>query len=140
VEIEWNESLATGIEEVDEQHKKLIMKINDLINSMGKGQVKGKETVLDTFAFLEDYVYVHFKMEENYMNQSKYLDYMSHKEEHDELIMYLRTVKEKIVKSERTTYLGLQSDMAHTLYTWLTNHIGKKDKKLGAYLLERWQK
>ncbi len=140
MKIEWDKNLATGIEEIDDQHKKLIAKINDLITSMGMGQVKGKEAVLDTFAFLEDYIYVHFKTEENYMNRSKYPDYQSHKGEHDELIMYLRTIKEKIMDRKRTSYLGLQSDMGHTMYTWLTNHIGKMDRNMGEYLLKRWQK
>jgi hemerythrin len=140
VEIEWSEDFVTGIEEIDDQHRKLIAKINDLIDSMGRGQERGKEAVLDTFAFLEDYVYVHFKTEENYMSSSRYPEYKAHKGEHDELIMYLRSVKEKITKQQRTSYLGLQSDMAHTLYTWLTSHIGNNDRKMGQYLLERWQK
>ncbi len=139
MDIEWTNELATGVEEIDDQHRKLIDKINTLLISIGQGQKKGKEVLLDTLAFLENYAQVHFQTEENYMKRSKYPEYRKHVKEHHEFIKDLNGIKERIINHTKPTYLGLQSDMGYKMYTWITNHIGKTDKNMGTYLLERWK-
>ena len=60
--IEWRESLATGHEEIDNQHKELFKRFNNLLTACNKG--KGNEEVGNLLKFLSDYVVSHFAAEE----------------------------------------------------------------------------
>ncbi|UCG77722.1 MAG: hemerythrin family protein [Nitrospirota bacterium] len=139
MEIEWDDSLSIGIDEIDNQHKKLVSKINELMHAMGKGPDKAREEILDTIIFLEDYMQVHFSSEEDYMINSKYPDYKEHIKEHDQFVSDIEKMKEKVISHNKPTYLGLQTEIGHMLYSWVTNHIAKLDKALGEYLIARWK-
>ncbi len=56
--IEWNEDLAVGDEMIDEQHKMLISKLNDLSNAL-EAHNEGA-LVLKTLDFLLKYTDFHF--------------------------------------------------------------------------------
>jgi hemerythrin len=51
--MEWSENLSVGINEIDEQHKKLVSQINALHDGMRSGQ--GKDTLEKTLGELADY-------------------------------------------------------------------------------------
>ena len=58
VAIEWTADLATGVDEIDNQHKELFQRINNLLEACNHG--KGKEEVKKVISFLEDYVITTF--------------------------------------------------------------------------------
>lgn len=60
--LNWDNNLATGIVNIDNQHKELFDRINKLLIAMKEG--KGKDEVIGTLNFLEDYVIKHFTEEE----------------------------------------------------------------------------
>ena len=41
--MQWNENLAVGVDVIDNQHKGIISRINNLLNAMSQG--KGKDEV-----------------------------------------------------------------------------------------------
>ena len=59
---EFTENLATGNEMIDSQHKELIQKINDLLDSCEKSS--DKVVAIKTLDFLSDYTEYHFNAEE----------------------------------------------------------------------------
>lgn len=61
----YDDSLSTGVRSIDDQHKELFDKINNLLAACREG--KGKEEVAKVMKFLSDYVIDHFGTEEGYM-------------------------------------------------------------------------
>lgn len=77
---EWNEEYSVGISIIDDDHKKLVSLINDADIAKQNG-----EKLIEIMKILNDmvlYARRHFKMEQAYMEEFKYLDYQSHKREH----------------------------------------------------------
>ena len=66
--VEFDESLVTGNEMIDEQHKELIGKIQDLLRSCEKGSEKA--TAVKMLNYLATYTDYHFKEEEKLQEKS----------------------------------------------------------------------
>ncbi|MCR4430929.1 MAG: bacteriohemerythrin [Tepidanaerobacteraceae bacterium] len=128
--VQWTEDLATGIEEIDSQHKELFNRINALVDACSKG--KGKEELTGVINFLGDYVVMHFGAEEKRMKAQGFPDYDKHKKQHDDFIGEFRDLKEKLEQKGPTVDLVIKVN--HFLFDWLMNHIRKMDKVLGAFL------
>jgi len=138
-ELRWTESLAVGVDRIDEQHRELIERINNLRAAMSQG--RSKEEIRETIGFLEAYVVVHFAAEEQAMLASAYPYEALHKAEHTAFIRDFAVIKEKLERLERegmiTSFAAIETQ--RKLSDWLVNHIGKSDKVLGAYLNSRGQ-
>lgn len=128
--IKWTEDLSTGIELIDEQHKELFKRVNDLMDACTKG--KGKEEVVKVIDFLGDYVVMHFGEEEKTMRAKNYPGFEVHKGQHDGFVEKLKEFKEKLGQNGPTVDLVVK--MNNFLVDWLINHIKKTDKALGAFL------
>ena len=64
----WNEHrMATGVKDVDDQHKELIRHFNEFHEAMAHG--KGQATAISLLGFLADYTETHFKCEEECMKR-----------------------------------------------------------------------
>ncbi len=129
--IEWSDSLATGVEWQDRQHKELFRRINSLIEAMNVGL--GKEEVLRLLSFLDEYFVVHFEAEEQAMSRFKYPGTITHLAEHMDFI-------EKISAFERECKGGVASvtvvKVQRTVVDWLISHVGTADRELGRFILD----
>jgi hemerythrin len=56
--IEWRDSLAIGVEAIDNQHKELLLRFDRLLKACQSGQ--GIEELKKLQTFLEEYVRTHF--------------------------------------------------------------------------------
>lgn len=65
---EFDESLVTGNEMIDTQHKELIDKINKLLDSCETS--KEKVVAVKTLDYLADYTEFHFGEKKNFRNRS----------------------------------------------------------------------
>lgn len=74
----WNESLSVGVDQIDEQHKELFKRVDQLFEA-GKNQ-KAKEYIGELLDFLDDYTKKHFQEEEQYMQRIQYPEYNMQKE------------------------------------------------------------
>lgn len=128
--LQWNQDLSVGVNEIDDQHKELINRVNSFFDAMGKG--KGREEIEKVVKFLEDYVITHFSTEEKYMAKYGYLDSLAHKAQHKAFIKDFGEIKKKCEDNGTSTHLVIQ--VQRHVHNWLINHIGKVDKALGAYL------
>jgi hemerythrin len=133
--MKWTEDLSVGIEEIDEQHKELISRINDLVDSVHQHVCKYK--IGDVIKFLEEYIFVHFGDEEGLMKKYGYPDYPSHKAQHEFFIREFAELKKELEKLEggkRRGSYDLSVETNRIVVDWILDHIAKIDKKLGAYL------
>jgi hemerythrin len=131
--IEWTDDLATGVDEIDRQHKELFLRINGLLDACSQG--KGKGEVAKVIRFLEDYVVEHFSTEENHMVRFSYPSYGPHKAQHLEFLDNFSRLKEQFEREGAGLYIVLKTN--DILVDWLKNHIRKTDKALASFLSAR---
>jgi hemerythrin-like metal-binding protein len=133
--MEWTKDLSVGIEEIDEQHKELISRINDLVDSVRQHVCKYK--IGDVIKFLEEYIFVHFGDEEGLMKKYGYPDYPGHRAQHEYFIREFAELKKELEKLEGGKKRGsydLSVETNRIVVDWILDHIAKVDKRLGAYL------
>jgi hemerythrin-like metal-binding protein len=133
--MKWTEDLSVGIEEIDEQHKELISRINDLVDSVRQHVCKYK--IGDVIKFLEEYIVVHFGDEEGLMQKYGYPDYKAHKAQHEYFMREFAELKKELEKLEGGKKRGsydLSVETNRIVVDWILDHIAKVDKRLGAHL------
>lgn len=128
--LQWSDELTVGVGAIDEQHKGIFSRVNNLLSAMAQG--KGRDEVGKVITFLANYVVKHFKAEEEIMAKHNYGGISSQKIEHAQFIRDFSDLKMDFEKNGVTTHLVLQ--VQNKLCNWLKNHIGNEDKKIGMYL------
>ncbi len=128
--LEWTNDLAVGVEEIDNQHKELFRRINNLLDACVQG--KGKDEVLSILKFLDDYVIVHFTAEEGLQKRYNYPNYTSHKTLHAEFKKSIYDIKKMIKDEGFGPHLIFR--MHRTVVDWWFEHIGRADKEFGSFL------
>lgn len=128
--LEWTEELATSVDAIDEQHKEIFRRVNNLLDACATGE--GRECVAGMLAFLEKYVVTHFYAEEANQRASAYPGYAGHKAQHDRFIADLQVLKRQFDEEGPTTTTVEQTN--RMVVDWLVNHIKKSDREFGQYL------
>ena len=95
---EFDESLVTGNEMIDSQHKELIDKINKLLDSCETS--KDKVVSVKTLDYLADYTEFHFGEEEKLQEEITYPGVEKHKEEHEKLRQVVRDLYNMLEEEE----------------------------------------
>ncbi len=126
--IEWSDSLAVGVREIDNQHKQLFNLVNDLFDAMGKGE--GNAILSMTLSDLTKYTVMHFETEEKYMKAYNYTLFVSHKTEHDKLTQQVVDLQNEF--NSGSTRITVK--VMNFLKDWLKNHIVQNDVKFGNFL------
>jgi hemerythrin len=130
VGIEWRESLAIGIEEIDSQHKQLLSRFDQLLRACESGQ--GIDELQCLLTFLDEYVILHFGDEERIQRQHLYPGYAAHKQEHESFIARLQTLKDEICTEGIALHHVVETNSM--LLKWLIHHISTVDVQLGKFL------
>jgi hemerythrin-like metal-binding protein len=125
---EWNDKLKTGIDGIDEQHKKLVDIINELHQAMRER--RAKESISILLERLDDYTKYHFSYEEKELEKVKYQALDEQKVYHKVFIAKIAEMSEGQKKNE----IGLSIDMLDFLGTWIKGHIMKEDMKYAPFL------
>lgn len=131
----WDDSLLTGFEDVDLQHKKLIKIIDDVHTAM---QLTAGEYALHmskNLKRLTDYTLYHFSEEETFMKKSGYPEFDAHKQAHDAFIARINDQIGTLPQSNPDD--GYQ--FYRFLGNWLIAHIAKADKAWAEWIRERAQ-
>ena len=126
----WDEKLSVEIDEIDEDHRKLVELFNILSHSVAEGDSTDYiEAVLEELISLTIW---HFRHEERLMVKYNYEGMAEHKAEHHDLIDSVRELQQKYYKNNKVL---TDEDIAY-LEVWLTEHILGHDMKLGFYLMK----
>jgi hemerythrin len=128
--MEWTQTLSVGVEEIDNQHKELIDRVNKFYAAMKT--IEKKDEILKIIQFLEDYVIIHFRDEEALQVKYNFPSYIEHRKIHNAFIADIKRIKKDIEDNGITAATGLV--IGSTLSNWLINHISKMDKALGEYI------
>jgi len=121
--LSWESKYELGIKSVDDDHKKLVAIIDELLGALSQG--KGKEVVLPIIKKLEDYTLFHFRREEFYMKCANYAELPSHLVEHKRFVDRIKELKEKSMQNDASVSVELMK----FLKEWLINHIQVTDKR-----------
>lgn len=127
----FSDDLRVRVQEIDDQHARLVELINELLEAMKKGEAK--QALGGILTQLAEYAIFHFSTEEKHMVKHQYPSFRTHKREHADFIAKV----EVFVRDFESGKLALSLDIMNFLRDWLTNHIKGTDKKLGAFLSTR---
>ena len=127
---EFDETLVTGNEMIDGQHKELIDKINKLLDSCEVGN--DKLTAIKTLDYLADYTDFHFGEEEKLQESISYPGIEQHKKEHEKLRRVVEELHEMLEEQEGPTE-AFVAQVQENVINWLDNHIKGFDRSVAEY-------
>lgn len=128
---EFDESLITGNEIIDGQHKELIGKINQLIRCCEESG--GKLEAIKMLDYLADYTEFHFSAEEKLQEESDYPGIKEHKEKHEEFKKTVEELHDMLVEEEGPTEAFVNA-VNKNVVDWLYKHIKGFDCSVAYYV------
>ncbi len=132
-EVKWSDSLSVGVDLIDEQHKMLIQRLNDVSKAV---QVHhGAVEIARTLSFLADYTDFHFSAEEKHMKANDYPGLGDHLVKHAEYKQTIKNLSDDFEEEGATA--GLADSINTLLVNWLLNHIKETDVQFGTFLREK---
>jgi hemerythrin len=128
--VQWNDSLSVGVKLIDEQHKMLIQRLNEISKAIDSRQ--GPREIVRTLTFLIEYTHFHFSTEEKHMKANSYPGLEHHMAQHEEFKVTLANLENDVVE-EGATYI-LADSLDTFLVNWLIKHISGVDLEFGMFL------
>jgi len=130
----WDLSYETGVEIIDNQHKRLFEIINDLDEAIEAG--KGREIYAALFEELANYFTEHFGTEEKLMEKHEYPKMETHLEKHNDFTNKVKGFHRQALAGTE----GVSLDVLQYLVNWLTDHIRAIDQEMGDYLISKGER
>ena len=130
---EFDNSLVTGNDMIDEQHKELIAKINKLMESCENSS--GKRDAIKMLEYLSEYTDFHFAAEEKLQEEVNYPQIEAHKEKHSEFKKSVEELHEMLVDEEGPSDAFVQA-VNKNVINWLYDHIKGFDRAVASYIAE----
>lgn len=124
----WNDAIAVGIEEVDEQHRVLVDLINQLHDAL-TADTPNRPAIGHVLEGLMDYTMNHFIMEEEWFERHNYPDIQAHKKQHNHFTSTIMSALTDFETSQHVPYALLEF-----LKQWLSEHIMRTDKSYVPFL------
>lgn len=128
--ISWREEYSIGVDEIDNQHKKLFKIAEDAYDLLKNELYIDKyDRILALLQELKDYTIFHFKTEEGYMKTTGYKKYLSHKVLHDDFIDKINNMDLDKIDVNQDKYI---IEILDFILNWISEHILGSDKKITA--------
>lgn len=127
-DLAWSQILSVEVDEIDEDHRKLVNIFNILNHSVMEGD--SAEYLAAVLEELINCTVWHFSHEERLMLKYGYEGTEEHKAEHRELVQSAKVLQQEILQAGKPV---ADEDIAF-LERWLTEHILTADMRLGSYL------
>lgn len=128
--LKWDDSLSTGFDEVDLQHRKLILIIENVHECAESGPGEYALRMSKAIKQLTDYTQYHFTEEEALMRRNSFPGFERHKKEHDAFVAQVHAQIQGLSQAK--------GDDAFRFYrflgNWLLAHIAKSDQEWAAYI------
>ena len=124
----FTEEYWTGIELIDDEHKKLfdiIRETNDIIHAQFLHDKY--DEIMRILHELQEYTERHFKDEEDYMERISYKRIEVQKRAHEAFVDKIKKIDLREIDDNQEEYL---EELIDYLLKWLSNHILKMDKKI----------
>ena len=127
-DIVWGQILSIEVDEIDEDHRKLVDIFNILTHSLAEGE--SPDYLASIIEELINCTVWHFSHEERLMLKYGYEETEKHKARHQELIKSAKEWQHKILQAEKS----VTDEDIEFLEHWLVEHILTDDMRLGDYL------
>ncbi len=126
--IQWSDKISVNNTRIDNQHKKLIELVNNLIlNSNAKAN---SEIINETLSELLKYTRYHFKDEEELMELRQYPKLDSHREIHKEFVYKITLFCKDVTEGKDS----VTEEVLQFLVDWLSQHTSIEDQDYKNYL------
>jgi hemerythrin len=127
----WGEILSVGVNEIDEDHRKLVGIFNILNHAVKDGE--SPEYLAATLEELINCTVWHFSHEERLMLKYRYPEMAEHQAEHRDLIKSAQELQQELLRAEQ----AVADEHIMFLERWLTEHILTADLRLGNFLAQK---
>ena len=124
MQFEWKPQYNLNIKIIDYQHQQFVKLVNQLAPEIDHIHADPK-TIDNVFQQIDDYIHLHFRLEEKYFEQFHYIDAPAHIREHHKFAKEIEKIKKKFENDDVTS----QFDLVDYLSGWLIHHIYTVDKK-----------
>lgn len=118
--MQWSEDLETGIQVIDDQHKRIVQYINELDHAIRTGDRNEVNRVIEG---LLDYTITHFEFEEELQRRAEYPFLKAHQRVHEIFIRKLSSLRERFDNGE-----NVSGELLSMLKVWLSSHIKGDDQ------------
>ncbi len=131
---DWNETLDTGMQLIDDQHRQYARFVNAFLKACVRTD-DPRQKLEQAFSFLNAYAREHLRTEEELMKEYGYPQEKAHLNQHKYLVEWIDKTHDEIQSKQ-----GLNSDFVlkinYVLVDWFQDHIRKVDRQLTAFLTE----
>ena len=127
----FDESIMTGNRMIDEQHRELIEKINQLVQSCEQGREKVK--AIKMLHYLADYADLHFNEEEALQERIQYPGLFEHRQKHEDFRKAVNELFEMLEEEEGPSDRFVEA-VHHNVTEWLYGHIKGFDVSVASYM------
>ncbi len=124
--MQWQPSYALGIEEIDQQHQKLLAHSAEIITAIQ--QEKSWSDIYYLIKALRDFASFHFQFEEALMRMFGYPHHQGHAQAHESFFSQLAALERQAVVDQ------LENNVEQMLTDWAMNHILCVDRDYVDYL------
>ena len=122
--IKWKKEYEIGVTKLDNQHKKIIEIVNEVIKQ--QFTPANENEIEEILNGLQDYIREHFKTEEEYMLKHQYSGYEEQRNEHNRFTDRLFDAQKEYTKNGRVTSVNI----LNFIWDWFSRHILIVDKRL----------
>ncbi len=124
--LEWNDKYATGVEKIDEQHRRLFKMINDFEVLVRNNTAKDR--FVGALKFLGNYTTAHFAYEEGCMQRMECSVACANKKAHAK---FLEAFQGFVARFNSEGYSdALANELLETAQAWLVQHICGIDTRM----------
>ena len=129
VDFAFEDEYLTGIESIDEEHKELVKILEELHYLVSHDDSEDKyDKILNLLKYFRNYIQVHFKNEEDYMESIQYEELEMQQLAHDVFIARLELMNLDEFDTSRQQEL---EEYVEAMTEWVVAHIIHMDKHIG---------
>lgn len=132
--IAWDDSMSTGLPNIDAQHKEIIGKYNELAEAMAEGKGADRRVAGELLDFLQFYSKWHFEREEECMEEYRCPAAAANKKAHAEFMAMFGQLYEQWWATSMDPRL-VQATFER-VGQWIVTHIQRVDSQLLACVRE----
>lgn len=136
--IGWTKELETGIDVLDDQHRRYIELLNNYLEkATEKATISDQKNIqlTESLVFLRQYAEEHFSTEESIMKDAEYPDYEAHLDEHKYFLRHVGKLCKDLEKNGFSPKLS--REVNYYTIEWFIQHILLLDMQLVDFLKAR---
>lgn len=120
---EWSSQYETGVKEIDDQHRRLLEKIDRFQIALYQG--RSKDELAGVISFLLSYIEEHLETEERILAECSFPDFKRHQEQHNDFREQCMKLIKRFNTGGADSFLAIEVEKL--IVNWWENHVMKMD-------------